>query len=79
MYDASWHQGIIGILASRIKEKFYRPTIIFAKDEEGRLKGSGRSISNFHLRDAIDLISKKNPNSYADKPTGCTVITLGKG
>ena len=62
LYDASWHQGIIGILASRIKEKFYRPTIIFAKDEEGRLKGSGRSISNFHLRDAIDLISKKNPN-----------------
>ena len=62
LYDASWHQGIIGILASRIKEKFYSPTIIFAKDEEGRLKGSGRSISNFHLRDAIDLISKKNPN-----------------
>lgn len=62
LYDVSWHQGIIGILASRIKEKFYRPTIIFAKDEEGRLKGSGRSISNFHLRDAIDLISKKNPN-----------------
>ena len=62
LYDASWHQGIIGILASRIKEKFYRPTIIFAKDEEGRLKGSGRSISNFHLRDAIDLVSKKNPN-----------------
>ena len=62
LYDASWHQGIIGILASRIKEKFYRPTIIFAKDEEGRLKGSGRSIRNFHLRDAIDLFSKKNPN-----------------
>ena len=62
LYDVSWHQGIIGILASRIKEKFYRPTIIFAKDEEGRLKGSGRSISNFQLRDAIDLISKKNPN-----------------
>ena len=62
LYDVSWHQGIIGILASRIKEKFYRPTIIFAKDEEGRLKGSGRSISNFHLRDAIYLISKKNPN-----------------
>ncbi len=62
LYDVSWHQGIIGILASRIKEKFYRPTIIFAKDEEGRLKGSGRSISNFHLRDAIDLISKKNAN-----------------
>ena len=62
LYDASWHQGIIGILASRIKEKFYRPTIIFAKDEEGRLKGSGRSIRNFHLRDAIDLVSKKNPN-----------------
>lgn len=62
LYDESWHQGVIGILASRIKEKFYRPTIIFAKDDAGCLKGSGRSIRNFHLRDAIDLVSKKHPD-----------------
>ena len=60
MYDINWHQGIIGILASRLKEKYYRPTIIFAKDDSGFLKGSGRSIASFHLKDALDLISKKN-------------------
>ena len=62
MYDISWHQGVIGILASRLKEKFYRPTIIFAKDDSGFLKGSGRSIASFHLKDALDLISKKYPD-----------------
>lgn len=62
MYDKNWHQGVIGILASRIKEKFYRPTIIFAKDENGVLKGSGRSIPTLHLRDTLDIVAKKNPN-----------------
>ena len=62
MFDPSWHQGVIGILAARIKEKYYRPTIIFAKGGTGLLKGSGRSISSYHLRDALDLISKRNPN-----------------
>jgi len=62
MYDNNWHQGVIGILASRLKEKYYRPTIIFAKDDSGFLKGSGRSIASFHLKDALDLISKKNPD-----------------
>ena len=47
MYDINWHQGVIGILASRLKEKYYRPTIIFAKDDSGFLKGSGRSIHHF--------------------------------
>jgi len=60
MFDSEWHQGVIGIVASRLKEKYYRPTIIFAKDENGLLKGSGRSIPSFHLRDALDLLSKKN-------------------
>ncbi|MDC0182947.1 single-stranded-DNA-specific exonuclease RecJ [Nitrosomonadales bacterium] len=60
LFDNEWHQGVVGILASRLKEKYFRPTIIFAKDEAGNLKGSGRSIPNFHLRDALDLISKKN-------------------
>ena len=59
LYDIKWHQGVIGILASRLKEKYYRPTIIFAKDDTGYLKGSGRSIASFHLKDALDLVSKK--------------------
>ena len=62
MYDDDWHQGVVGIVASRLKEKYYRPTIIFAKDSSGCLKGSGRSIPFFHLRDALDLVSKKNPD-----------------
>lgn len=62
LFDKQWHQGVIGIVASRLKERYFRPTIIFAQDEDGNLKGSGRSITNFHLRDALDLISKKNPS-----------------
>ncbi len=62
MYDDKWHQGVIGIVASRLKEKYYRPSIIFAKDESGYLKGSGRSIPSFHLRDALDLVSKRHPD-----------------
>ena len=62
MYDDKWHQGVVGIVASRLKEKYYRPTIIFAKDAGGYLKGSGRSIPSFHLRDALDLLSKKHPD-----------------
>lgn len=60
--DETWHQGVIGILASRLKERYHRPVIIFAPGEDGvELKGSGRSISGFHLRDAIDVVYKKNP------------------
>ena len=61
LFNSNWHQGVIGIIASRLKEKYYRPTIIFAKDDNGLLKGSGRSISSFHLRDALDLVSKEYP------------------
>ncbi len=61
LYDPSWHQGVIGLLASRIKEKFHRPVITFAPGNEGEIKGSGRSISSFHLRDALDLVSKRYP------------------
>ena len=56
-----WHQGIIGILASRIKEKYFRPTMAFAAGKDGRLRGSGRSIPEFHMRDALDLIAKRHP------------------
>ena len=61
MYQADWHQGVIGILASRIKERFHRPVIAFANAGAGLLKGSGRSIAGLHLRDALDLLSKHQP------------------
>ena len=62
IYQADWHQGVIGILASRIKEKFHRAVIAFADANDGLLKGSGRSIPGFHLRDALDLITKRHPD-----------------
>lgn len=61
VFDDSWHQGVIGIVASRLKDKFYRPTITFAPAGDGLIKGSGRSIAGFHLRDALDLVSKHAP------------------
>ncbi|MDR2876233.1 MAG: single-stranded-DNA-specific exonuclease RecJ [Methylobacillus sp.] len=61
LYEPEWHQGVIGILASRIKERFHRPVIAFAPGGDGLLKGSGRSISNLHLRDALDLVAKRHP------------------
>jgi single-stranded-DNA-specific exonuclease len=61
LYSEDWHQGVIGILASRIKERYYRPVIAFADAGDGLLKGSGRSISGLHLRDALDLVSKRKP------------------
>ncbi len=60
----NWHSGVVGIVASRIKEKTYRPTIAFAPSEENGvqyLKGSGRSIPGIHLRDVLDLVDKRNP------------------
>lgn len=62
VFDESWHQGVIGIVASRLKDKFFRPTITFAPGDAGLIKGSGRSIPGFHLRDALDLVSKHAPN-----------------
>jgi single-stranded-DNA-specific exonuclease len=61
VFDDSWHQGVIGIVASRLKEKFYRPAVTFAPAGDGMIKGSGRSINGFHLRDALDLVSKQAP------------------
>ncbi|MFT5644872.1 MAG: single-stranded-DNA-specific exonuclease [Janthinobacterium sp.] len=61
VFDADWHQGVIGIVASRLKEKFFRPTFTFAPGMDGMIKGSGRSIPGFHLRDALDLVSKRVP------------------
>jgi len=61
VFDDGWHQGVIGIVASRLKEKFFRPTITFAPGGPGLIKGSGRSIPGFHMRDALDLVSKRVP------------------
>jgi single-stranded-DNA-specific exonuclease len=61
LYQAEWHQGVIGILASRIKERYHRPVIAFADAGDGVLKGSGRSIAGLHLRDALDALSKQQP------------------
>ena len=62
LYQADWHQGVVGILASRIRERFHRPTLIFAQAGDGELKGSGRSIAGFHLRDALDRVATLNPD-----------------
>ena len=61
LFDPTWHQGVIGILASRIKEKLHRPVFAFARGDDGEVKGSGRSIPGLHLRDALDLVSKRAP------------------
>lgn len=62
LYEPTWHQGVIGILAGRIKEKFHRPVIAFAQTDENIIKGSARSIQGVHLRDVLDEISKKHPD-----------------
>ncbi|TBR43510.1 single-stranded-DNA-specific exonuclease RecJ [Marinomonas agarivorans] len=61
-YEPSWHQGVIGILASRMKEKCYRPVIAFANVGNGELKGSARSIPGLHIRDALDVLAKRYPD-----------------
>lgn len=62
VFQPDWHQGVIGILASRIKERFHRPVIAFADAGDGLIKGSGRSIAGLHLRDALDLVTKQQPD-----------------
>ncbi|KAF0163480.1 MAG: single-stranded-DNA-specific exonuclease [Rhodocyclaceae bacterium] len=61
LFDPGWHQGVIGILAGRVKEKLHRPTFAFARGNAGELKASGRSIPGLHLRDALDLVAKRHP------------------
>lgn len=62
LYDSGWHAGVVGILAGRIKEQLHRPTIVFAADGSGLIKGSGRSIPGLHLRDALDQLTKLYPD-----------------
>lgn len=61
MCDAEWHQGVIGILAARIKERTHRPVVIFTQSKSGELKGSARSVQGFHIRDALEEIDFKYP------------------
>jgi single-stranded-DNA-specific exonuclease len=60
-FDPSWHQGVVGILASRLRERLHRPVICFARGNNEELRGSGRSIPGFHLRDCLDLVVKRSP------------------
>ncbi len=62
LFNESWHQGVVGLVASRVKEKFHRPTIAFARADERTLRGSGRSIEGVHLRDVLDLVTKAAPD-----------------
>jgi len=61
LYNPDWHQGVIGILASRVKEQFNRPVIAFADASDEEIKGSARSIPGFHIRDALDIVAKRHP------------------
>jgi single-stranded-DNA-specific exonuclease len=61
LHADEWHQGVIGIVASRIKDRVYRPTFVMASGKNGEFKGSGRSIPGFHLRDALDAVATRNP------------------
>lgn len=63
LYDGRFNEGVVGLVASRLKEKVNRPTIVFAPTGDGALKGSGRSIAGVHLRDALDLVSKALPGA----------------
>jgi single-stranded-DNA-specific exonuclease len=62
LYEAQWHQGVIGILASRIKDKFHRPVIAFANSNDGEVKGSARSVAGVHIRDVLDAVASQRPD-----------------
>ena len=61
IFEPAFHEGVVGIVASRLKDRLHRPTFVFARGMDGALKGSGRSIAGFHLRDALDLVAKRHP------------------
>lgn len=78
IFDPEFHEGVVGIVASRLKDKLHRPTFVFALGQDGLLKGSGRSIPGFHLRDALDLVSKRHPGVLRKfgghaMAAGCTI------
>jgi single-stranded-DNA-specific exonuclease len=61
MFQPGWHQGVVGLIASRIRERLHRPTVCFARAANGELRGSGRSVPGLHLRDCLDLVAKRAP------------------
>jgi len=61
LFDDSFHEGVVGIVAGRVKDRLHRPTFVLARGANGQIKGSGRSIPGFHLRDALDLVAKRHP------------------
>ena len=61
LYKQDWHQGVVGILASRVKDKYHRPVIVFADEGNGMIKGSARSVQGVHIRDALEYVSSQNP------------------
>ena len=63
LYRPEWHEGVIGLVVSRVKEKHWRPTLVLCDDQEGHLKGSDRSIAGLHLRDALDWVDRKLPGA----------------
>jgi single-stranded-DNA-specific exonuclease len=78
IFDPDFHEGVVGIVASRLKDRLHRPTFVFALGQDGLLKGSGRSIAGFHLRDALDLIGKRHPGMLRKfgghaMAAGCTI------
>ncbi len=78
IFDPEFHEGVVGIVASRLKYRLHRPTFVFALGQDGLLKGSGRSIAGFHLRDALDLIGKRHPGLLRKfgghaMAAGCTI------
>lgn len=63
VYHPEWHQGVVGLVASRLKDTYWRPALAFARCDDGTLRGSGRSVPEVHLRDVLDLVSKRHPGS----------------
>lgn len=62
LYDPSWHQGVVGLVASRVKEVLHRPVIAFAQDDDGSLKGSARSVPGVHIRDVLSVVALRRPD-----------------
>lgn len=82
LFSREWHEGVVGIVAGRLKELHHRPTFVFAPNGDGTLRGSGRSIPGFHLRDALDLVAKRAPDVLLRfgghaMAAGCTVTADG--
>lgn len=84
LFDPGFHEGVVGIVAGRLKDRLHRPTFVFARGADGCLKGSGRSIPGFHLRDALDLVAKRHPGVLLRfgghaMAAGCTIDEAGFG